>query len=200
VGELTDDHQQQRLAQYRRKLRECPLHLVGELILDRIDCRNWNFEWSMSDIRPAPASSPPTVDDSPPQDGSQPGPLSAAALKAFPVRPGTAQSFLHNVLGIVTIAHHAKGDTIQCRGVLVDQDDKVAPRKRHPLPLSFLFRSSPVAKAVTHFSTWPASQAKFVGRCAGYSRPLKKFPNSKQRAARQAAGIIGCVVANSSRN
>jgi hypothetical protein len=69
----------------------------------------------------------PPVNHSPPQDRSQPSPLAAPAFKICPTLPRTAQCLLDNVLGIMAVAYQPISDAIQCRGVLVDQDDKVVP-------------------------------------------------------------------------
>jgi hypothetical protein len=61
--------------------------------------------------------------------------------------------------------------------MFVDQDDKVCPRKRHPLPLSVsLFRKRwPVALAVTHCITSRAIIDQFAGQLTAYSRLAENF-------------------------
>jgi len=102
--------------------------------------------------------STPTINDSPPQDRNQPRSLATPTFKILAAPPRTAQCLLHDILGIVTIAHQPISDTIQCRGVFVDQDDKVCPRKRHPC-------LSPLA--VPRDNRWQCRDALYVSH-AGY--------------------------------
>src|SRR5262249_53945795 len=74
-------YQQQRLTQFTRKLRECMLHLIREFIRGRVHGSNRHFQRSISDEDHSPASTPPTIDHSPPQDRSQPCSLTAPAGK-----------------------------------------------------------------------------------------------------------------------
>ena len=141
VGKFTDDDQQEGLAQFLGKLREGLLHFVCELVVGWVRCRDWHFQRSVSNEHHSSACTPPTIYNSSTQDRSQPRPLAATRCKVGPTPPRTAQCLLHDILRIMRVADQPIGDSIQCRSMIVDQNNKVCPRKCHPLPLSVsLFR------------------------------------------------------------
>ena len=111
------------------------LHFVGELVVDQIVWFDGDFQkkisgqdWSFSDTTPA-------VDYTTSQNSDQPGTLATSLPEVQATLPGTAQSFLDDILGIVRIAYQSVCQAVECRGMFVDQADKISPRKRHPLPL-----------------------------------------------------------------
>src|SRR4051812_28650005 len=108
------------------------LHFVREVIHHRVVAANRHVNRAIPDEPHPPTSTSPAVDHSPSQDRRQPCSLTAPARKTLPALPRTAQCLLHDILGIVRIAYQTVCDSIQCRGVIVDQDTKVRPRKRHP--------------------------------------------------------------------
>lgn len=135
MGKLADNHQQEGLTQFMRELGEGLLHFIGEFIRSGIHCRDRHIKRTFSDKNYLPADSPPAIDYSPPQDRGQPRALTSIAVKMSAALPGTAQSLLHDVLGVMAVTHQSVSDAIKCRGVIVNQVDKISPRKRHPLPL-----------------------------------------------------------------
>jgi hypothetical protein len=158
-------------------LRESLLHFIREFVVGRVDCRHRHVQRTIPDEDQASASTSPTINHPSPQDRSQPRSLATPAFKILPALPRTAQCLLHDILRIVTIAYQPVRDPIQSRSMFVDQDDKVCPRKRHPLPLSVsLFRKRwPVALAVTHCITSRAISDRFAWQRMAYSRLVKNF-------------------------
>ena len=125
MRQFSHHDQQQRLTQFRRKLRERVLHFICEIVRGWIRRLHRHFQRTFPDEHQPPASTSPTIDHPSPQDRCQPRPLTAPACKTFSAFPRTAQSLLYDILGIVRIAHQSVSDSIQCRGVFVNQDDKV---------------------------------------------------------------------------
>jgi hypothetical protein len=171
------------------------LHFVREIVCGWVHSSNRHIQRTIPNEHQSPASTSPAIDHSSTQDRCQPCSLAAPTRKAFAALPRTAQSFLHDILGIMRITHQPVCNAVQCRGVFVDQDDKVCPRKRHPLPLSLPvplrkeFRAlfgrlagafqQPLAAAFSRdaFYHIPAIAIRFALEIAVYSRERGKISN-----------------------
>ncbi len=131
VRQLAHHYQQQRLTQFHWKSRERRLHFVREFVRGRVHCSNRYFQRTIANEYQSPASTPPTINHSPPQDRNQPCSLAAPTCKTLAALPRAAQSFLHDILGIVRITYQSVSNAVQRRGMIAYQDHKVRPGKRH---------------------------------------------------------------------
>src|SRR4051812_3865918 len=159
------------------------LHFVREVIHHRVVAANRHVNRAIPDEHHPPTSTSPAVDHSPSQDRRQPCSLTAPARKTLPALPRTAQCLLHDILGIVRIAYQTVGDPIQCRGVFVDQDTKVRPRKRHPC-LSLLAAPLP---QVIRICSFPITCGPITGGWQPGSRPMAARPVTHSITSRQSS-------------
>ena len=186
MGQLADDDQEEGFSQFGWELGESLLHFVCIAICVGIDSARSAHPGPIAKQCQPLANAPPAINHAAAKDCRQPGPFAPATFEMLAALPRTAQCLLHDVLGIMAIAHQAVSNAIQRRGVIVDQDDKISPRKRHPSPLPFACSvRSPVATVQPHCSTSPIAVDQFVWESTRYSRTLSLRPFLKDRSTNQ---------------